>query len=101
ARLDRAVVQEDGAGPAACSVAADVGAGEADRLADEVDQQQPGLDFGAVLLAVDGDGDGDTLGGRPGRRIYAHSEPPVSALWARSTARESARNVIVRRTARL
>ena len=39
-------VHEDGAGAAARRVAPDVGAGEAERLAQEVDEQEPRLDLG-------------------------------------------------------
>ncbi len=54
AGLHRPAVQEDGAGAAVRRVAADVGAGEPQVLADEVDEQQARLDVGLVLLAVDG-----------------------------------------------
>src|SRR5207247_8784736 len=53
ARLHGAAVEDDGAGPAVRGVAADMGAGETEHLADEVDEEEPGLDVRLVLLAVD------------------------------------------------
>src|SRR4030095_459087 len=53
ARLHGASVEDDRAGPAMRGVAADMGAGEAEHLADEVDEEEPGLDVGLVLLTVD------------------------------------------------
>ena len=50
-----AAVQQHRAGAAVRRVAADVGAGEPQILADEVDEQQARLDVGLVLLAVDGE----------------------------------------------
>ena len=49
---------QHGAGAAARRVAADVRAGQAERLAQEVHEQEPRLDVGRALLAVDGDLDG-------------------------------------------
>ena len=46
-------VEEDGARAAARRVAADVRPGQSERLADEVDEQEPRLDVGGALLAVD------------------------------------------------
>ena len=66
AGLDRAVVQQHDAGAAAGGVTADVSAGQPDDLADEVDQQQTGLDLGAVLGPVDGDGDAHLPGAGTG-----------------------------------
>src|SRR6266511_3381487 len=57
ARLDRNAVDEHGAGAAAGRVAADVRAGQAELLAQEVDEQQSRLHFERVLLPVHGDGD--------------------------------------------
>ena len=54
AGLHRLAVHEDRAGAALAGVAADVGAGEPDRLADVVDEQESRLHFVAVALAVDG-----------------------------------------------
>ena len=55
ARLHRRAVQEDGAGAALARVAADVRAGETERVAQEMDEQQAGLDLALVNGAVDGD----------------------------------------------
>src|SRR6266478_8396286 len=56
--LHRLAVEMDGAGAALARVAPHVRAGQPRQLADEVDEQQPRLDFMGVLDAVDGDGDG-------------------------------------------
>src|SRR6267143_869662 len=53
AGLDGLAVHDDRAGAALARVTADVRPGEADGLADVVDQEQAGLDFMAVALAVD------------------------------------------------
>ncbi len=53
ARLHGPAVENDRAGPAVGGVAADMGAGEAEHLADEVDEEQAGLDVRLVLLTVD------------------------------------------------
>ena len=47
AALDRLAVEEHGAGAAVGGVAAGVGAGEPEALAEQVGEQQPGLDLGA------------------------------------------------------
>ena len=57
ARLHRLPVEVHGAGPARRGVAADVGAGEPDDVADEVHEQRAGLDVVSLLGAVDGDRD--------------------------------------------
>ena len=57
ARLDRRAVEPHGARPAARRVAADVRPGQAERLAQEVDEQQARLDVDRVRHAVDGDFD--------------------------------------------
>ena len=54
ARLDRLAVQPDHAGAAVAGVAAPVGAGQAEVVAQEVHQQQPALDLAGDLVAVDG-----------------------------------------------
>ena len=54
-RLDRPAVEQHGAGAAAGGVAADVGAGQPQVFAEEMDQQQARLDLGLVRGAVDGD----------------------------------------------
>src|SRR5215468_4857055 len=77
AALDRLAVEADRARAAARGVAADVRAGQAERLADEVDEQQAGLDRAGLLLAVDRDGD----------LVLAHGRPPCARSMARRTAR--------------
>ncbi len=57
AALHRRAVEEHGAGAAVGGVAAGVGAGQPEALAQQVGQQQPGLDVGGTPLAVDRDGD--------------------------------------------
>ena len=59
ARFDRDAVDEHRAGAALAGVAADLGAGEAERLAQEVHEQQPRLDVALIGAAVDGDPDGE------------------------------------------
>ena len=49
ARLHRLAVDQDDAGAAVAGVAAPVGAGEAERLAQEVHEQQPGFDVAGDL----------------------------------------------------
>ena len=56
AALHRLAVHVDGAGAALGGVAADVRAGQAQMVADEVDEQRARLDFGGDRLAVDGQG---------------------------------------------
>ena len=57
ARLGAAAVDVDRARAAVAGVAAGVGAGEAERVAQEVDEEEAGLDVGLAGLAVDGDRD--------------------------------------------
>ena len=57
AALDRLAVEQDRAGAAVRRVAAGVGAGQVEALAQQVGQQQPGLDLGGARVAVDGDRD--------------------------------------------
>jgi hypothetical protein len=73
AGLDRSVVEQHDAGAAARRVAANVGAGQPDNLADEVNQQQPGFDLGAVLGPIDGDSNADPLGAGAGRSRFVDS----------------------------
>ena len=56
-RLHGSTVEHHGAGAADGGFAADVGSGETGDIAQIVDEQQPGLDFGGVGLAVDGERD--------------------------------------------
>ena len=53
AGLDRAAVDVDHAGAALAGVAADMGAGEAEMLAQELDQERARLDLARHRLAVD------------------------------------------------
>ena len=55
ARLGALAVDVDGARAAVARVAADVGAGQPEVVAQEVDEQEARLDVGLVGLAVDGD----------------------------------------------
>ena len=57
AALHRGAVHEDGAGTAVGGVAAGVGAGEPEPLAQQVREQQPRLDVGGTPFTVDGDRD--------------------------------------------
>src|SRR5829696_3274230 len=57
ARLRTAPVDVDGAGAAVARVAARVGAGEAELVAQEVNEEEARLDVGLPGLTVDGDGD--------------------------------------------
>src|SRR5579884_564549 len=83
AGLDVLAVQNDRAGATVRGVTADVRPGQPERLADEVDQQQPRLDLGSARLAVDGDRDGEAF-------LWGdHRAPP----WARAAACSSARFV--------
>jgi hypothetical protein len=57
AGADAGAVQQHGAGPADAVLAADVGAGQAEVLAEEVDEQAARFYLGHVRLAVDGQAD--------------------------------------------
>ena len=70
----------------------DVGAGQTERVAQEVDEEEARLDVRLVRLAVDGDG--DVLGGHRSAASYAFAR-------ARSVARRSALTVISAAIARL
>ena len=59
AGLHRLAVDMDDAGAALAGVAADMGAGHAEMLAQELDQQRARLDLAGDGLAVDGHGDGN------------------------------------------
>lgn len=52
ARLDCATIDNDGACSAVSGVAPDVGAGEAQILAEVVHEQRPGFDIAAVICSV-------------------------------------------------
>src|SRR5262249_17095784 len=54
----RLAVEQDGAGTAHAMLAAEMGAGEAERVTDEIRQREAHLGLGAVALAVDGQRDG-------------------------------------------
>jgi hypothetical protein len=79
AALHRRAVQEHGAGAAVPGVAADVGSGQVEVVADEVDEQLARLDLALVALAVD----------RQPDRVLAHAASltaraaSTSARWRR------------------
>src|SRR5215468_6545488 len=82
ARLHRLTVEYHGAGAAMRGVAADVGTREAQPLPDEMNQQQPRLDFGGVRGPIYGHSD----------LVHGHDHRPP----ARSTALTSARATMTR-----
>ena len=57
AGLDRHAVEQNRAGAAMARITTDMGAGQAQPLPDEMDEQQPRLDLGTNLFAVDRRGD--------------------------------------------
>src|SRR5262245_46383692 len=57
ARLGAPAIDVDGARAAVARVAADVRAGQPERVAEQVDEEEAGLDVGLALLPVDGEGD--------------------------------------------
>ena len=61
ARAHRLAVHQHGAGAADAVLAADVRAGEAELVAQEVAEQQARLDLGGVGRAVDGHADAETI----------------------------------------
>ena len=71
---DAPAVDEDGAGAALAVVAALLGAGQAEMLAQRVEQRRADVERQAVLLAVDPQGDGH---GRPrvDRRLLGLGRP--------------------------
>ena len=71
AGLGALAVDVDGARAAVARVAADVRAGQPEVVAQEVDEQEAGLDVGLVGLAVDRDR--DVLGGHRGAASYAYA----------------------------
>src|SRR5919201_21881 len=62
AGLDRPAVEQDGAGAALAGVAAHVRSGQAEDVAQEMDEQQAGLDLAGLQNPVDFDGDGAHVG---------------------------------------
>src|SRR5690349_9724531 len=82
ARLHRLAVEVHGAGAAVAGVAAHVGPGHAEILADEVHEQKARFDFGLAHRAVDGHAD----------LVHRHGQFPP----ARWTALRSARPVRTR-----
>src|SRR6476646_1517873 len=91
ARLRARAIDVDGAGAAVARVASDVGAGQAEVVAQEVDEEEARLDICLVRLAVDGDRD---VPGRHRSASYAYAR-------ARSVARLRALRVISAAIARL
>jgi hypothetical protein len=53
ARLDRIAIDQDRAGAALPGIAANVGASQAEIIANEIDQQRTRIDVGGCCLAVD------------------------------------------------
>ena len=92
AGLRALAVDVDRARAAVARVAADVGAGQPEDVAQEVDEQEARLDVGLAGLAVDGDR--DVLGASSCAASYAYAR-------ARSAAVRSARRVISATIARL
>src|SRR2546429_7668209 len=96
ARLHRPFVQQHGAGAAVRGVAADMRAGHAEVLTEEVDEERARLDLDVVGLTVDGHVDLHAsragCGGR--RRFNRHQAPP----FARAIALTIARLVRTRKT---
>src|SRR6478735_481698 len=82
ARLDRLAVEMDDAGAALAGVAADMGAGKAKMLAQELDQQRAGLDLPGSGLAIDGH-----------RDIDGHHYSP-SDLWFVALQKRAARALV-------
>ena len=66
ARLDGDAVEEHRAGAALARVAADLGAGHAAEIANEVHEQCARLDLAVETAAVDGNADADGHGPPPG-----------------------------------
>src|SRR5262249_19107505 len=64
ARLHRAAVEQHRARAALARVAADLRAGQADDVAEEMDEKQTRLDDAPQGPPIDGDGDGNLLHGR-------------------------------------
>src|SRR5712691_3568656 len=58
AGLDRLPIDEDRTRAALAGVAADVGAGKAEVVAEKVNEEEAGLDLRVLLRAVDGEGNG-------------------------------------------
>src|SRR6185503_6326755 len=58
ARLDGDAVEQHGAGAALARVAANLGAGQIKRVAQEVNEQEPRLDRAIIAATVHGDADG-------------------------------------------
>src|SRR5689334_11622985 len=87
ARLDRPGVQPHHAAAAVRRVAAPVAAGQAEFVAQEVDEQQSGLDVARVLGAVHGHCDPH------GHAAFLRLAPSAAGPAARAAARRSARVV--------
>ena len=107
ARLDRLAVHQHDAGAAVGRVAAPVGAGQAERLADEVDEQQARLDVARDLLAVDGDRDVHESGllaqgarGRAAQRALGEHAGEMALVVDRPAAVGARRAVLRRRSRR-
>src|SRR5579859_256356 len=64
-RLDRLSIHQHGTGAAVGGIAANMGAGQPEIIAEKVDQEQSGLDLSLMLPAIDDERDG-----------YFHLKPP-------------------------
>ena len=86
AALHRLPVDQHRAGAAVGGVAAGVGAGQPQPLAEQVGEQQPRLDVGGALAAVDGDGDAaylDPVGGGLGDLVEQAGHACAPPRWWR------------------
>src|SRR5690606_24405412 len=102
AGFHRPAVQQHGARAAVRGVAADVRAGQPERLADQVHQQRAGLDLRHTLGAVHRHPDLVVRHGqRPPAVAYTRSPGTAARPSARSRARRSARIVNTRTRSRL
>jgi phage terminase large subunit-like protein len=83
AGLDRLAVEQHRAHAADALLAADVGTGQAEVVAEEVDEQPPRLDLALHLLAVHGHVDADRLD------RLGHLAPSLRRAWSSSIARRT------------
>ena len=89
ARAHRLTVHQHGAGAADAVLAADVRAGEAELVAQEVAEEQARLDVGGVGRAIDGHADAETFRHgvtRPerGSNVKANERQPLAAVERRA-----------------
>jgi hypothetical protein len=84
AAVDPAAVDEDGACTALAVVAALLGAGQAELVAQEVEQGETGVDDEAVMLAVDAEGERQMLGLKAAGIVRRRAQK-----WARQSTQSS------------